>query len=316
MTLGAPAGRILFVAANTSIDRMVEVDRLAVGGINRPDRVVAVPGGKGLNAARAASTLGGRVLVIAIVGGRAGDWIAAGLEAAGIEARLVRVPVESRTCVSVLDRSTGELTDVYEPGGSIDPGEWTALEALIASAGATSVVAMSGSLPRGAPADGYARIVRGARARGAMTIVDTYGTPLRESLAERPTVVKVNADEASDATAIPIAGPSDAAEAARRLRGMGAGAVIVTLGREGAVLAERDGTWLLGPPATVGPYTVGSGDAFQGGMAVALAAGVSLVDAARQGMAAAAANSLTAGAGVLDADDAERALADVHCDRR
>ncbi len=68
--------RLLFVAANPSIDRLYEVDGLAVGGIHRPASMTTVPGGKGLNAARAAAALGGDVTAVAILGGRSGDWIA------------------------------------------------------------------------------------------------------------------------------------------------------------------------------------------------------------------------------------------------
>ena len=84
------APRLLFVAANPSIDRLYEVDRLAIGGIHRPLAEVAVPGGKGLNAARAAATLGGSVTVVGIVAGRAGEWIVDGLATLGIEARMAR----------------------------------------------------------------------------------------------------------------------------------------------------------------------------------------------------------------------------------
>ena len=46
---------LIFVAANPSIDRTYEVERLRPGEIHRPVATVAVPGGKGLNAARAAA---------------------------------------------------------------------------------------------------------------------------------------------------------------------------------------------------------------------------------------------------------------------
>jgi fructose-1-phosphate kinase PfkB-like protein len=70
---GGPPGRLLFVAANPSVDRLYELDRLNVGEIHRPRSIVAVAGGKGLNAARAAATLGGSVTAVALVGGRTGD---------------------------------------------------------------------------------------------------------------------------------------------------------------------------------------------------------------------------------------------------
>ena len=67
-----------------------EVDRLVPGEIHRPQTSVAVAGGKGLNAARAAATLGGSVTAVGIVAGRAGDWIEERLAALGIDARMAR----------------------------------------------------------------------------------------------------------------------------------------------------------------------------------------------------------------------------------
>ncbi len=303
---------VLFVAANTSIDRLVEVDRLVVGAINRPDRVVVVPGGKGLNAARAADALGGLVSIAAIVGGVAGGWIEAELASLDVATSLIRVGADTRTCLSVLDRSTGLLTEVYEPGGSIDDGDWGRLEALVDSLVEPAVVgavAVTGSVPVGCPDDGYGRLVHLARARGMPVLVDAHGHQLAGALAERPDVVKLNAGEAGDATGMSIDDALDAAWAAASLRDRGAAAAVVTLGRLGAVVSDADETWWLTPPAEQGPYVVGAGDAFLGGLAVALVDGLPLLEACLRGMAAAVANTLTAGAGVLDPATARRLVA-------
>lgn len=67
---------ILCVAPNPSIDKLFEVERLEPGEIHRPTSFTQVPGGKGLNVARAAATLGADVHVVALLGGHAGRWIA------------------------------------------------------------------------------------------------------------------------------------------------------------------------------------------------------------------------------------------------
>lgn len=303
--------RILFVAANPSIDRLEEVDVLTVGAIHRPDRVVAVPGGKGLNAARAAAALGARVTAAAIVAGRAGEWIAERLAESGIDAALVRDGgrAETRTCLSVLDRSTGRLTEFYEPGAAIEPATWRAFEeALRAQLGAGHVAAVvcSGSLPPGAPDDAYARIVR--LAGSSITIVDTHGAPLGLAVAEHPTVVKVNAAEAAEATGLPVATPAEAATAGRDLIERDAEHVVVTLGADGAVACDGPSAWHLTSSAARGSYPVGSGDAFIAGLAIGLVAGSTLVAAAGGGMAAGIANALVPGAGILDAEAAARLL--------
>ena len=307
--------RLVFVAPNPSVDRLLEVDAVVVGTIHRPAAGLAVPGGKGLNAARAAAALGARATVVAIVGGRAGDWIAAQLAALGLEASLVRDAdgAETRTCLSVLDRSTGKLTEFYEPGEPIGPATWPAFEAALAhelEAGDVGAVVCSGSLPPGAPEDGYARIVRLARETGeaGVTVVDTHGAPLELAVAEHPSIVKVNGSEAAEATGLPVTDPTEAVRAARALIARGAGQVVVTLGAEGAVACDGKSAWRLRSDAQRGMYPVGSGDAFIAGLAIAVVAGSSLAGAAGAGMAAGIANALVPGAGNLDPAAAARLL--------
>jgi 1-phosphofructokinase family hexose kinase len=293
--------RILFVAANPSVDRLYEVARLAAGAIHRPELVVAVPGGKGLNAARAAASLGGRVTVVGIVGGRSGDWIRDEIAARGIEARWASSAALTRTCVSILDRSTGDMTEIYERGEPVEASAWDDLERAVAAelpAGDVAAVALSGSLPPDAPADGFGRIA--AMAGSVPVLADTYGAALRPVLAERPEVVKVNADEAAEATGITVTDAASAAAAARALLEAGAANAVVTLGLDGAVVASAAGGARLVPPPTRGAYPVGSGDAFLGGMAVGFARGDGVAEAARLGLAAGIANALVAGAGELD----------------
>jgi 1-phosphofructokinase family hexose kinase len=304
--------RILFVAANPSVDRLYEVERLAVGAIHRPELVVAVPGGKGLNAARAAASLGGRVTVVGIVGGRSGDWIRDEIAARGIEARWTSSAALTRTCVSILDRSTGDMTEIYERGEPIEATAWEELERAVAAELATgdvAVVALSGSLPPGAPQIGFGRIA--AMAGSVPVLADTYGAALRPVLAERPEVVKVNAGEAGEAMGIAVTDAASAAAAARALVEAGAANAVVTLGLDGAVVASAAGGARLVPPPTRGAYPVGSGDAFLGGMAVGFARGDGVVEAARLGLAAGIANALVPGAGELDPDEVGPILGEV-----
>ncbi len=314
-TAHGPPKRLLFVAANPSIDRLYEVDRLVAGEIHRPRSMVAVPGGKGLNAARAAAALGGSVTAAGVVAGRAGDWILERLVQLGIDARMARATGETRTCVSILDRSSGALTEVYERGAEVEPAAWADLEAIVEAElarGDIAAVALSGSLPPGAPPDGYARITRMARtvagAGGPVLIADTYGSVLAAVLAERPSIVKVNTVEAGEATGLAVADASSAAAAADALREAGAGSVIVTLGLQGAIVASSNDRAHLIPPDLRGAYGVGSGDAFLGRLVVALARGDPLVGAARHGLAAGIANAQVPGAGELDLDALEPAL--------
>ena len=281
---------ILCVAANPSVDRLFAVDGLVPGAIHRPTRFVQVAGGKGLNVARAAARLGGDVRAAALLGGHAGRWIAEELGAEGVDLHAAWAEAETRSSLSVAGADEG-LTEFYEHGLPVTSAEWADFAALVADlASEAAWMTLSGSLPPGAPADGYAGLVPLSR-----TALDSRAA----GLDARPAVVKLNEAEAG-------VGAEGALAAARRLHERSGGAAIVTRGRAGAVLVAPDGTAMAGRLDADGDYAVGSGDAFLAGLVVALDGGADWPDALRAALGAGAANAAIPGAGRLDPATAER----------
>jgi tagatose 6-phosphate kinase len=304
--------RLVGVSLNAAIDKLAVVDHLEPGRIHRPELLAAVPGGKALNAVRAARHLGVDADVVAVVAGHAGTWIVDELAARGIRGWFVQVDGESRTCLSVLDRSTGELTEFYEAGLRLGSDRWSAVEAALRDALAydpgSAVVLLAGSLPSGASADAYRQLAVTASALGARVAIDIGGEPLAAALATQPWLVKINAAEASATSGLPTTDREEVVAAARRLIQDGAQQALITMGVEGAVLVTRTDAWSAGPAPEVGPYSVGSGDALIGGFVAGLARGEDLPSALRLGAAAATANALTPGQGELESGDVARLL--------
>lgn len=300
--------RLVCVAPNPSIDRLYEVERLLPCAIHRPTLSVAVPGGKGLNAARAAHTLGADVVAVTILRGHAGRWIEEQLTRLGVRSRVTWAPGETRTCISIHDPDTEGLTEIYDRGEPLAPSDWTAVEDLVAEeigAGA-ELLTISGGIPPGVDDDAFGRICGAAQRSGVKVLLDVYGAGLVGALRERPWLVKVNAAEAAELLGRRIEAESEALEAAREIRRRGAEVAIVTIGRSGAVASLPDGDLRVPPPATIGPYGVGSGDAFLGGLAAGLLSGQSVPDATHLASAAAATAAQTPGPGNLDPDLARR----------
>lgn len=294
---------ILCVAANPSIDKLFEVERVTPGAIHRPDAFVQVPGGKGLNVARAAHSLGAQVHATGILGGHAGRWLAEALAAEGVQGTFAWIDGETRASLSVADRATGGLTEFYERGDDIGPGGWDQLEETVRSAlPGRAWMTMSGNLPPGAPDDGYARLIAIAHQAGVSTALDARERALAEGLDARPDVVKVNDEEAGWLLGTEIASPRDAARAAEAIAGRvgDAGAGIVTRGADGALIAGASATTLRARLYAKGPYPVGSGDSFLGGLVTALDRGDGWPDAIAIALGAAAANAEMPGAGRLD----------------
>lgn len=293
---------ILCVAANPSIDKLFVVDRVVPGAIHRPDGFVQVAGGKGLNVARAAHSLGADVHATGILAGHAGRWLADALAAEGVPGTFAWIDGETRASLSVADRATGGLTEFYERGEDIGEG-WERLEEVVrAELDGRAWMTLSGNLPPGAPNDGYARLIAVARDAGVRSALDARERALAEGIDAGPDIVKVNAEEAGWLLGNRIASLEDARVAAGALRDRlgGAGAGIVTCGADGALVAGPDGGMLHGRLYIKGSYPVGSGDAFLGGLVTALERGDPWRDATALALGAATANAETPGAGRLD----------------
>lgn len=304
---------IVCVAANPSIDKLFEIDRLVRGDIHRPIGFEQTAGGKGLNVARAARALGADVRAVALMRGHAGRWLAEMLAAEGVPGEYVWTHGENRASLSVADRETGSLTEFYEHGSEVPAAAWVELMHAIAQTWTPGGwLTISGSLPRGAPDDGYRALVAEARAAGVQVALDAEEERLGLALEAHPDVVKVNAAEAGALLGVPTARRDEALTAAQKLRALAGGdghAGVVTRGADGVVLAAPDGTLYEGMLYVRGRFPVGSGDAFLAGLVTGLDRGDGWEGALRLALGAATANAELPGAGRLDPSRAEHLAA-------
>jgi 1-phosphofructokinase family hexose kinase len=292
---------ILCVAGSPSIDKLFEIEHLVPGAIHRPERFIQVPGGKGLNVARAVATLGQEVVATGLLAGPSGRWIEEELSTCHVTGRFVWTEGQTRSSLSVSDRATGALTEFYEADTAGTPDAWervqASVEALLPDA---SWCVLSGTLPQGAPRDGYSRLIRAARKVGALTALDVRGEPLGDAVDTGPALVKINAAEAEELVSHQIADVEGATRAAREIRKRAGGAghaVAITLGIHGAVLVDPEGACSFGRLQARGRYPVGCGDAFLAGLLVARCRGESWRESLAWGLGVAAANAELPGAG-------------------
>lgn len=300
---------IVCLAANPSVDKLFEVDRLTVGGIHRPLGFVQTAGGKGLNVARAAGALHADAVLVALFRGHTGRWLAEQLAAEGVRVDAVWTHGENRSSISVADRETWRLTEFYEHGAEVPEASWVDVQdALGKRLAGASWLTISGSMPRGVPDRGYRDVVEEARAAGVAVALDAEGGRLGLALEAGPDVVKVNASEAAELLHVPTSRREDALAAAMKLRDLAGGsdhAGIVTRGADGMVVAAPDGSLYEGVLYVRGRYPVGSGDAFLAGLVVELEGGGGWPGALATALGAAAANAELPGAGRLDPARAE-----------
>ncbi|OIK07231.1 1-phosphofructokinase [Streptomyces monashensis] len=278
---------ILTVTPNPSLDRTYEVPTLERGEVIRATGERMDPGGKGVNVSRAVAAAGQRTVAVLPLGGAPGALIAELLDAQGIEVAPVPVAGATRSNIALVE-SDGVLTKINAPGPVLSPSEQELLlDTVRDQSRDADWIACCGSLPRGLAPSWYADVVTRAHAGGARIALDTSGRALLEALRARPDVVKPNAEELAQAVERPLATVGDALKAAEELRGMGARAVLASLGADGQLLVEDTGAWFAHARVDTVRSNVGAGDSSLAGFLIAGGSGPeALASAVAHGAAA------------------------------
>lgn len=303
---------ILCVTPNANVERTWLVPGFRLGGVFRTQEVLLLPSGKGLNAARAIRLLGGEPFCAGFVGGFTGRLIEQLAREAGLPARWTWIEPESRLALAIVDPLApgADATLISEPGPPATREDWRRLKQDVqSSAGEAEVACLSGSLPVDSPLDEFVGLIEQLEGGGIPVWVDTSGAALREAAQNaRFTGLKVNNAEAGELLGGLVEELAAAVEALDELQGRGFRWVCITLGSLGAVLRHEGETWFARPPEVEALSSVGSGDAFLGGLLAGLQAGKGAPEALRMAAAAGAANALRLGGGLFRPDDYRRLL--------
>jgi 6-phosphofructokinase 2 len=306
--------KILTLTLNPALDLSTSVEEFRSQDKLRCESPIAEPGGGGINVARAIRRLGGATTAIHTSGGDTGRTLASLLLQEGVEARAIRIRGITRESLAVAERASGKLLRFVLPGPELARAEWeqcltTVLEH---SAGGAMVVA-SGSLPPGVPDDFYGRLARTLRSDGGRLLLDTSGRALAGALKEGVYLVKPDFRELQELAGSELARDEERADFAAGLVADGSAEIVVaTLKAEGALVVTAEGRKLIRAPKIDRlASAVGAGDSFMAALALSLARGDQVVDAARRGAAAAAAALLTPGSELFRSDDVERLYAEM-----
>ncbi|MFE9774885.1 1-phosphofructokinase [Streptomyces sp. NPDC005931] len=260
---------ILTVTPNPSLDRTYEVPSLERGEVVRATGERLDPGGKGVNVSRAVAAAGRRTVAVLPLGGAPGALVADLLDAQGIEVAPVPVAGATRSNIALAE-ANGVLTKINAPGPELTAAERELLlETVRWQSRGADWIACCGSLPRGLAPSWHADLVARAHTAGVRIALDTSGPALLAALRERPDVVKPNAEELAGAVGRPLATVGDALKAAEELRGMGARTVLASLGADGQLLVDEDGTWFAAARVDTVRSNVGAGDASLAGFLIA-----------------------------------------------
>jgi 1-phosphofructokinase family hexose kinase len=307
---------ILTVTLNAAIDRTVAVPNFRLGHRHRAVESRTVAGGKGINVARALKLLGRPVIATGFAGGPTGSRLLAQLREESVLTDFTQIAAETRINLAVIDPTSGEQTEINERGPAVSPEE---VERFVARLGyladGAKLCVLAGSLPPGAGDDLYARLVKDLGERGVPVVLDVEGDAMRAGLRAGASVVTPNEREAEELVGQEFADRDDLVQGLTELIRLGAGEAAITR-PDGCVAVVGEGAerrFLEVRTESLEPVsTVGSGDAFLAGYVAGRYDGRPAGECLAYGVACGAESTQHFGAGMVDRNQVERLLGEVH----
>lgn len=305
---GTKIGRVVTLTLNPTIDISSEAEKVLHTHKTRTFGEEIEPGGGGINVARVLRLLGADVCALFLSGGITGKVLDDLLKRAGIDHRMTVIQGDTRISLTIAERSSGKEFRFVPEGPEVSHSEAEALLKIATEIDCDYLVA-SGSLPRGVDVDFYAELARRTSRRGVRFVLDTSGPPLKAAIDAGGLFLLKPSRGEFEAFVGHAASPEELAKRAQQLVETGkVEQVAITLGQEGAILANCDGSQIRHAIPVQACSAVGAGDSFLAGMVYGFTVGKSADDAFGVGLAAGAAAVLSCGSELCKLEDLKRLI--------
>lgn len=262
---------IYTVTFNPSLDYVVHMNEFSAGAINRAEKEMVYPGGKGINVSLVLGHLQVPTKMLGFVAGFTGQEIERLAKEHGGDCDFIHLDEGwSRINMKV---SAQDETAVNGMGPHIPQEKLQALLTQIDALQAGDTLVLAGSIPSDIPDDIYEHILQRIDGKGIQTVVDATGDLLKNVIKYKPFLIKPNIDELGELFHVILKKDEEVIISAKHLQDMGARNVLVSLGGDGALLVSEDGkVYRMKAPKGTLVNSVGAGDSMVAGFLAGYAA--------------------------------------------
>lgn len=255
---------IYTVTLNPSIDYVIKVKKLVKGHINRVNEEHVYPGGKGINVTRILKNLDNDSIALGFVSGFTGDYIINSLEELNLESNFIKVK-DGFTRINVKIKSEEE-TEINGQGPQISDEELNRFYEVIDQLVDGDILILSGSIPSCLDERLYEDIMKRVEYRDIKVVVDATKNLLLNVLKYKPFLIKPNNHELAEMFNVELNNTEDIIFYAKKLKEMGAQNVLISMGKDGALLVSEDNQVFLSSVAKGEVVnSVGAGDSMVAG---------------------------------------------------
>lgn len=283
---------IYTVTLNPSIDYVIKVDKLTTGNINRVNEEHVYPGGKGINVTRILKSLDNDNIALGFVSGFTGDYIINSLQELNLKSDFIKVK-QGFTRINVKVKSEEE-TEINGQGPKISEEELNQFYKVIDKLVDGDILILSGSIPSCLDERLYESIMKKVEDRDIKVIVDATKNLLLNVLKYKPFLIKPNNHELAEMFNVELNSTEDVVFYAIKLKEMGAQNVLISMGKDGALLVtENDEIFASSVAKGEVVNSVGAGDSMVAGFIAGYLKSNSYEEALRLGAASGGATAFS-----------------------
>ena len=255
---------IYTVTFNPSLDYIVSVDNMELGVVNRTNKEIINPGGKGINVSMVLKNLGYDSTALGFRAGFTGQEIARLMEEQGIKSDFIEVK-NGLSRINVKVRSDKE-SEINGMGPAISDEDIEKLYSQLEKLNDGDTLVLAGSIPSMMPETMYSDIMERLSEKNLRIVVDATKDLLVNVLKYHPFLIKPNNHELGEIYGVTLKTRDEVIPYARKMQEKGARNVLVSMAGEGAVLLTEDNqVFETAPPKGEVLNSVGAGDSMVAG---------------------------------------------------
>lgn len=255
---------IYTVTLNPSLDYIAECKDFTLGATNRTSSEIIYPGGKGINVSIVLSNLGDRTTALGFLAGFTGEHIDSLIKDMGISSRMIRLN-EGMSRINLKLKSKEE-TELNGMGPKISIIDIARLYQKLESITEDDILVLAGSIPPSVSEGLYSDIMERLKEKKIKIVVDATKDLLMNVLDKKPFLIKPNIHELGELFNVKLDSADEALTYALKLKEMGAVNVIISMGKDGAMMVDEYGkSYTMNSPEGKLVNSVGAGDSLVAG---------------------------------------------------
>ncbi|AUJ49734.1 1-phosphofructokinase [Brachyspira hyodysenteriae] len=285
---------IYTLTLNLAVDYYIDMNKFEEGELNKVNNSYTLAGGKGINVSKVLKNFGIESIALGFCGGFTGEYIKTDLNKYGIKDNFISLAQNTRINVKI--KTEKKETEIMGKSPKILPENIDELLSIIDNIQDNDILVLSGSVPSSVKEDIYKDIIQKTKSKNNVKIIlDSRENAFKIAVKENVFLTKPNRKELSEYFGRDIRTVYDIITYAKQLVEDGSENVIVSLGKDGSALVNKDGSYIGNAPDGKLISSVGAGDAMVAGIVYGISKNLSILDSYKYAIASGTATAFNEG---------------------